>query len=170
MNSKTNPLPYVSIGPLKKCKVRIFYDLSPEYPVVAVVGLGPANAGYNELEEIDEKNENIRAAIAAGARALRDLGSISEIDVDGCENALCASEGANLGLYYFDELKAAHLKKSPVAVNLLDGDDKAAAEAWGTGVILSQAQNFCRSLMENPANIMTPTNFAELSAEKLKQA
>ena len=42
-----------SVGPINKGKVRIFYDVGPEMPIVAVVGLGPNNAAINELEELD---------------------------------------------------------------------------------------------------------------------
>ena len=156
------------IGPLKKCKVRIFYDVAPDLPVVAVVGLGPSNAGFNELEEIDEKNENIRAAISAGVRSLRDLGSIEEIAVDSCQNPVASAEGAKLGLYYFDELKGSSLKKPQVTVNLLK-NDPADEQKWNLGTTLSVGQNLCRSLMENPANIMTPTNFAKIATERLQK-
>lgn len=155
------------IGPLKKGKVRIFYDVTPELPVVAVVGLGPNNAGFNDLEELDEKSENVRGAISSGVRSLRDLGAIDEIDVDSCDNATAAAEGASLGLWYFDELKSAPLKKPLVKINLLASDDASAEQKWNEGITLAAGQNLCRSLEENPANIMTPTNFAKIASEKL---
>src|SRR6266487_2888155 len=64
-----------SAGPLKKAKCRIFYDLNDQYPLVSVVGLGPHNATYNELEEVDEDRENVRNAVAIGVRALRNVGN-----------------------------------------------------------------------------------------------
>ncbi|XP_046911850.2 cytosol aminopeptidase isoform X1 [Dermatophagoides farinae] len=156
------------VGPVKKCKVRILYDVSPELPIVGVVGLGPENAAYNELEELDEKAENIRSAIATGVRSLRDLGSVEEINVDGCLNPKAASEGANLGLYYFDELKAAALKKSQVKLHLLSNEISDESQ-WDSGVLLSNGQNLCRNLMENPANIMTPTKFAKIASDTLSK-
>ena len=155
-----------SIGPLKKGKVRVFYGITADLPVVAVVGLGPNNAGINELEELDEKNENVRVAIAAGVRSLRELGAIEEIDVDSCENPTAAAEGAALGLYYFDELKSAALKKPQVKVNLL-ANDASDEQKWNVGLTHASGQNLCRFLEENPANIMTPTAFAKIAAEKL---
>lgn len=147
--------------------MRIFYDVTPELPVVAVVGLGPNNAGFNDLEELDEKSENVRGAISSGVRSLRDLGAIDEIDVDSCDNATAAAEGASLGLWYFDELKSAPLKKPLVKINLLASDDASAEQKWNEGITLAAGQNLCRSLEENPANIMTPTNFAKIASEKL---
>ena len=39
--------------------------------------------------------------------------------------------------------------------------------AWNRGKILAEGQNLARSLMEAPANVMTPTRFAEIASEKL---
>ena len=144
----------------------MFYGISPDLPVVAVVGLGPNNAGFNELEDLDEKSENIRAAIASGVRSLRELGAIDEIDVDPCENATAVAEGAALGLYHFDELKSAALKKPQIKLNLLTSESLD-EQKWNIGLNLANGQNLCRSLEENPANIMTPTNFAKIASEKL---
>lgn len=146
--------------------MRTFYGLTQDLPIVAVVGLGPNNAGINELEELDEKNENIRAAIASGVRSLRDLGAIDEVDVDSCDNATSAAEGAALGLYYFDELKSAALKKPQIKLNLIQ-NDVSDEQKWNLGCMNAAGQNLCRSLEENPANIMTPTAFAKIASDKL---
>lgn len=130
--------------------------------------MGLNSAGFNELEELDEKLENVRSAVAVGVRALRDLGSVEEIDVDACDNAVAAAEGANLGLYYFDELKSTSLKKPQIKVNLLASDESTQAN-WNLGTTLANGQNLCRSLMENPANIMTPTNFARIAVDTLSK-
>lgn len=153
---------------MRKGKSRVFYEATSDYPVVVVVGLGSSEAGYNPMEEIDEKNENVRAAVAMGCRVLRDLGGIGEIDVDGCENPQAAAEGAHLGLFYYDFLKSERFKKPVVKVNFLTlGTDKGAQESWEMGRIHSEAQNLARILMETPANLMTPTIFAETASEKL---
>lgn len=152
---------------MKKCKTRVFYNVNSNYPVIGVVGLGNENASYNDLEEFDEKSENIRSAVASGVRFLRELGNIEEIEVDGCMNPKAASEGANLGLYYFDDLKAPALKKNPVKVDLLSNDNSNDETEWKDGLLLSNGQNLCRTLMENPANIMTPTQFAKIAVDTL---
>jgi hypothetical protein len=52
-------------GPgVKKGKGQIFYKLGPQFPVIAVVGLGKDGAGYNEEEDIDEGQENVRIGAA----------------------------------------------------------------------------------------------------------
>lgn len=154
------------LGPIKKGKVRVFYNLSSNLPLVAVVGLGPNNAAFNELEELDELAENVRGAVANGVRTLRDLGSVEEIEVDGCTRPTEASEGANLGLFYFDELKGTSYKKPKVKVNLLGGS-ASDQHKWSLGTKHADGQNLARTLMENPANIMTPTKFASIATEKL---
>ena len=67
----------------KKGKSRVFYDQHEEYGGIAVVSLGKQNAGYNELEELDEGRENVRTAVARGVKQLQDAG-IKSIDVEPC--------------------------------------------------------------------------------------
>lgn len=154
------------IGPLKKSKCRVFYDMISNYPVVAVVGLGPNNAGYNDLEEVEEDRENIRTAMAVGVRTLRDIGSIDEIDVDDCGDGVAAAEGSHLGLYYFDELKSEVFKKPVVRLNHFNNtNDSEAALKWNYGYLLANGQNLTRRLMETPANLMTPTHFANTAVD-----
>ncbi|XP_054167234.1 cytosol aminopeptidase-like [Oppia nitens] len=158
------------IGPLKKNKCRVFYGLSPTHPVVAVVGLGPNNAGYNDSEEIDEDRENIRSAISVGTRTLRDLGSIDQIDVDDCGDGVAAAEGSHLILYNYDELKGESLKKSNVNLNHLNvSKDPEAELKWNYGLTLAKGQNITRRLMETPANLMTPTRFGNIAVEELSK-
>lgn len=116
---------------------------------------------------MDEKAENVRSAVASGVRLIRELGNIEEIKVDGCLNPKAASEGANLGLYYFDDLKSPASKKNPVKVDLLSNDNSDDETEWNTGLLLSNGQNLCRTLMENPANIMTPKQFANIAVDTL---
>lgn len=149
---------------LKKGKSRIFYDLSDQYLVVAVVGLGPKDAVYNELEDIDEKRENVRVSVAAGTRTVRDLGLVDEIHIDPAGDSEAAAEGAALSLFYFDELKSDKYKKKPVKVDCYTGAD----DGWKKGLLLSEAQNVCRRLAEMPANLMTPTIFCETAQSLFK--
>ena len=135
---------------------------------MAVVGLGPNNAGYNDAEGIDEDRENIRTAIASGARTLRDIGSIDEIDVDDCGDGVAAAEGSHLSLHCYDELKGDSLRKPKIKLNPLSSStDSEAALKWNYGQTLANGQNLTRVLMETPANRMTPTIFANIAVEKL---
>ena len=67
----------------KKGKCRVFYGQDEEHGGIAVVSLGKQNAGYNELEEVDEGRENVRTAVSTGVKQLHEAG-IKSIDVDPC--------------------------------------------------------------------------------------
>lgn len=47
---------------MKKGKGQVFYHLGSQFPVIAVVGLGKNGCSYNEQENIDEGQENVRIA------------------------------------------------------------------------------------------------------------
>ena len=47
---------------MKKGKGQVFYHLGSQFPVIAVVGLGKNGCSYNEQEDIDEGQENVRIA------------------------------------------------------------------------------------------------------------
>ncbi|RWS24343.1 aminopeptidase-like protein 3, partial [Leptotrombidium deliense] len=159
------------VGPIKKGKSRVFYDITSDYDVVSVVGLGSNTAGYNELEEIEENRENVRVAVAAGLRGVRDLLNAScTVDVDDCNDAEAAAEGSNLAAYYFDELKSEIYKKKPVTIKLYNqGSNAETAKKWQKGEVLANGQNICRRLMELPANHCTPTKFAQMADEWAKK-
>lgn len=53
---------------MKKGKSRVLYGVSETFPVVAVVGLGPAEKTVDVLEERDEAKEAVRTAVAGGNR------------------------------------------------------------------------------------------------------
>lgn len=100
--------------------------------------------------------------MSAGARAIRTIGEIDEIVVDDCNDAEAAAEGGTLGLWVFDELKSEKYKTKPIRLGLLNNNaNPDALKKWERGVILSNGQNIARRLMEMPANLMTPTIFAD---------
>ncbi|XP_053114419.1 cytosol aminopeptidase isoform X2 [Hemicordylus capensis] len=152
----------ISGPPLKKGKTRIFYGLHEDFSSVVVVGLGKKKAGVNTQENWDEDKEAIRAAVAAGCRQLQDL-EVPHVEVDPCGDAQAAAEGAILGLYEYDDLKQ---KKKPEVDVQLHGSD--GIKAWEKGIIYAKGQNLARSLMEGPANVITPTRFAAIIKEKLQ--
>lgn len=43
----------------------MLFGLDEEFPLVSVVHVGKKGQGFNELEELDEGRENVRAAIAS---------------------------------------------------------------------------------------------------------
>ncbi|RWS13937.1 aminopeptidase-like protein 3, partial [Dinothrombium tinctorium] len=162
------------VGPLKKGKSRLYYDLSSDYDVVSLIGLGSETAGYNENEEVEENRENVRAAVASGLRSIRELFNTSvTIDVDDCKDAEAAAEGAVLAAHYFDELKQESSKKKPVTINLLNSGLVEAnaenVEKWQRGELAAKGQNIARRLAEMPANYCTPTKFAEMVSDLSKK-
>nr|XP_054766200.1 cytosol aminopeptidase-like [Lytechinus pictus] len=151
---------------LKKGKSRVFYGLNEEFSKVAVVGLGKKSAGVNDLEEIDEGRENVRVAMAAGVRLLRDVGC-KTVAVDPCSDAEAAAEGSVLSIFEYDELKAESSRKPKVNLSLLNRDNSSELHsAWKRGETMANAQNFARTLMEMPANKLTPTSFSEIAHNK----
>ncbi|XP_042872445.1 cytosol aminopeptidase-like isoform X2 [Penaeus japonicus] len=148
-------------GAVKKGKSRVLYGVSESFPIVAVVGLGPSETAVDVLEERDEAKEAVRTAVAAGCRSLEEAG-VSHIQVDPCGDAESAAEGAHLSSFKYQELKA---KKKPVpTLECLAKDD----ESWARGAVLAEGQNLARRLMETPANVLTPTNFAQEAVNSLE--
>lgn len=141
-------------GPLKAGKSRVLYGVSQEFPVVAVVGLGEKGKPSDANEEYDEAKEAIRVAVAAGCRSLEEA-NVNTILVDPCGDAEAAAEGSSLSIFRYQDLKT---KKRPVPnIECFDKE----AEGWLRGVTLAEGQNIARKLKETPANILTPTNFAQ---------
>ncbi|XP_073430733.1 cytosol aminopeptidase [Dendrobates tinctorius] len=148
-------------GPaLKKGKTRVFYGLHEDFPSVVTVGLGKQSPGVHQQELWNESKENIRAAVSAGCRHMQDL-EIAHVDVDPCGDAQAAAEGAVLGLYEYDELKA---KKKKKVSTMPYGSEE--LDAWQKGVSYAKGQNLARYLMESPANYVTPSKFAEIIQQK----
>ncbi|XP_030841471.1 cytosol aminopeptidase-like [Strongylocentrotus purpuratus] len=151
---------------LKKGKGRVFYGLNEELSKIAVVSLGKQSAGVNDLEGVDEGRENIRTAVATGVRQLRDAGCKTVI-VDPCSDAEAAAEGSLLSVFEYDELKAESSRKPKVNISLLNEDNSSEYhDGWRRGETLANAQNFARTLMEMPANKLTPTSFSEIAHNK----
>lgn len=171
-NSKSNQLlKLIEVSGLaeKKGKSRVFYGLDEEYSSVAVVSLGKRGAGFCEQEQLDLGRDNVRTAVATGVKELYDAGA-SVVHVDPCGDAEAAAEGAYLNLFVYDDLKAED-KKKPMPdlgcyVSYTDSPESI-QEAWKRGTVLGEGQNFARSLMEAPANKMTPTIFGKIAKEKL---
>ena len=81
--------------------------------------------------------------------------------IDGCGDDEAAAEGAHLGLWAYDFLKA---KKDPLKKLSLKplNDETGATNEWHWGVNKAKGQNFARTLMETPANHLTPKIFAKV--------
>ena len=84
---------------------------------------------------------------------------IEEVLVDDCGDGEAAAEGAHLALWSYDALKAKKETLKSLKINLLNEDN---STQWLSGVKKANGQNFARTLMETPANYMTPTLYAQV--------
>ncbi|KAL7737653.1 hypothetical protein ACLKA6_007761 [Drosophila palustris] len=141
----------------------LFNGLEGEFSCVAVVGMGPAGAGYNELEELDEGMENTRIAAGTGARALQ-LQRMAEVHVDGMDFPEQAAEGAALAVWRYNANKR---KKNRLATPKLHMYGKGDHDAWVRGLFKAESQNLARRLTDTPANQMTPSIFAQAAVDAL---
>lgn len=144
-------------------EVRLFYDLDPEFTAVAVVGLGKECLGYDSFEQMDEGKEAIRIAAASGARSLQNI-PIQKICVESFGHAESAAEGAALGVWLYQEKRK---KENQLRIPQLELYDDCDWTGWQIGLQKAAAQNLARQLMDTPANLMTPTSFAQNAVEVL---
>ena len=100
----------------------------------------------------------LRRAVGATVRVLKQKGVKRLAWVLGSGSAEAAVEGAMLGSYEPDRHKpsseAKPLESFLVAVA---AENTATTQAFGRGVILAEAQNFTRDLVNEPANKLTPS-------------
>ncbi|PSN46244.1 Cytosol aminopeptidase [Blattella germanica] len=151
-------------GPVpKKGEVRVFIKLCNEFSSVALVGLGKECQGYNDIEERDDGKETIRIAAAIGSQTLQQL-KPGKVCIESFGHSESAAEGAALGVWIYQELTNARRKLEIPALELWDDCDFA---GWHIGLEKAAAQNLARSLMDTPANMMTPTLFAQNSVDVL---
>lgn len=149
--------------PPHKGEVRLFYNLEPEFVAVAVVGLGKECLGYDSFEQMDEGKEAIRLAAASGSRALQNL-PLQKIFTESFGHAESAAEGAALGVWLYQEKKK---KEHQMFIPQLELYDDCDWTGWQIGLQKAAAQNLARQLMDTPANLMTPTSFAQNAVEVL---
>ncbi|KAJ6659414.1 hypothetical protein lerEdw1_019146 [Lerista edwardsae] len=166
ISGKLQELLAISGPPLKKGKTRIFHGLHQDFSSIVVVGLGKKGAGVNKHENWNEDKENIRAAVAVGCRQFQDL-EVPCVEVDPCGDAQAAAEGAILGLFEYDDLKTKKKPKVEVQLHKSGGIEAQDEDLWKKGCIYADGQNLARSLMEGPANHITPTRFAAIIKEEL---
>lgn len=86
---------------------------------------------------------------------------MSEVHVDDLGNATAAAEGALLANFKFQPYKSKKVE-FPSIHSAAENE----SEEWKKGVIYGNAQNFCKTLMDTPANYLTPTAFCDIVKEK----
>ncbi|KAF8992882.1 hypothetical protein BDQ17DRAFT_1432083 [Cyathus striatus] len=155
--------------PAPVATVRTFYDTpSGSGGVVALSSLGELYAKGNTKE--NAKRELVRKAVGAAVKQVKELEGVKEVGVDVAGDAHAAAVAAHLAQYKFT-LKTSP-NPSPFSTVKPAKDEKKLAfkplevsaeakKAWETGVVYAESQNLARTLMELPANMITPTAFTE---------
>ncbi|XP_001360446.3 cytosol aminopeptidase-like [Drosophila pseudoobscura] len=141
----------------------LFSGMDGDYQAIAVVGVGDYDAAFNEEEELDLGMENVRVAAGAGARALQMQG-MREVHVDSMGYPEQAAEGASLAVWRFNMNKR---KKNRTRTPKLEMYGKGDREAWTRGLFKAESQNLARRLSDTPANMMTPSVFAQAAVDAL---
>ncbi|CAG9765203.1 unnamed protein product [Ceutorhynchus assimilis] len=148
---------------LKPGKSFIYWGLDKDYPAVSIVGLENEKP-EDDIELRNAANENVRLAATAGIKSLDGAG-VKNIFVENFSNPESAAEGSVLASWKFQEYKA---KKDELpSVQLFESGDDSDCEKWNKGALKAEAQNIARKLADTPANLLTPTIFADYARELL---
>ncbi len=135
---------------------------------VMVVGLGARRGASAEA---------VRHAAATAARRARDLGAatvamhLAAEGVPARSRAQATVEGARLGTYRFDKYLKEKSSKVLTGVTVLEPDARqgaAAREGARLGEIGAAATSLARDLVNEPANVVTPTYLADRAREIAK--
>lgn len=143
------------------------------YQRLLVMGLG---------KKKDVTLERIRSIVSISARNVRRIHlndmavaeGFEDLGLDKLETASAIVEGVILGLYRFKKYVTTHKADDKAIKNFtIVVPDEASKELIekGTqrGIVLSEATNFVRDLVNEPANIMTPTAFANEAERVAKE-
>jgi len=161
-STRSTILEQLSVSNFKKPgDVRVLYNVGG-VKQVAVVNLGDRKQ-LNQGDNLEGKRlDAARTAAAIGVKALLNQ-NVQSIGIDISTSAHGAAEGATLATHSFDRLKNPKSRKPVVDIGpfLETIENVDPFLTWETGQIYGASQNLARSLMETPANLMTPKIFAE---------
>ncbi len=144
-----------------------------------IIGLGKANS----LTANEVRKAAGTAIRLARPRALRDVAiafpedrAIADEHIDALPCFLAAralAEGAIVADFDIDTYRSDRkdLSISSMTVLLPNADDetrKDAQRGWDEGVVLGESQNFTRSLVNEPGNVLTPTELGRRAAAMAK--
>jgi leucyl aminopeptidase len=136
------------------------------------VGLGPVRRGARARD-----TEPLRRAAAGAVRRARDLGAATvavfmpAAALSARDRAQAVAEGALLGTYRFDKYLKEKNGKVVRALTVLEPDRRSAAAARDgvrIGRITAEATCLARDLVNEPANVVTPTFLARRATEIAK--
>ncbi|KAK0500947.1 hypothetical protein EDD18DRAFT_1146702 [Armillaria luteobubalina] len=147
--------------PAKVGTTRIFYNTPPQQ-LTALSSLGD---GF-EKKAGTAKREVVRKAVGSAVKAVKAIDGVKDVKIDASLDPHAAAVAAHLAQYSFT-LKTSPTPsrfdpnlKEPIPEKLALSPDQSSKE-WDHGVVYAESQNFARTLMEMPANIVTPTAFTE---------
>ncbi len=125
-------------------------------------------AGLGKKDKVELDNYR-RSAALVYKRAKKD--KIKEIGIYAGESldykkSMAVAEGFVLGSYTFDKYKTKDKEEWEIkSVHIYNADEKGIQ----IGNILAQAQNFARSIVNEPGNVINPITFAQLAQEVAKE-
>jgi len=146
-------------GPPKAGQVRQLPSSDDEFDIITIVG---QSNKADPSENRDVNLENVRAAVANGVKALNGL-EIEKVQIAvDSETAQAAGESAKMTSWTY---KADKREKIPQQFSVFKNNS---IESFDQGLILGEAQNLARELMELPGNLLTPSIFADKCVELLE--
>jgi len=114
------------------------------------------------------------AVRSAHSAACKTLAFVRQSNLPSSESARVITEGAIYGDYESDTYKTRDKEGRPLEHFILVSEqslrDKEADEGIRRGTIIGEATNFTRALVNEPSNILTPTQFAERAAAMADKA
>ncbi|KAL0952074.1 hypothetical protein HGRIS_008710 [Hohenbuehelia grisea] len=139
---------------------RIFYD-TPASKVTALSSLGDKFSS----KQGNERREVVRKSVGKAVKALRDLDGVQDATIDASLDPHAAAVAAHLALYKFtlktDPPSAFNPNLKEAIPEKIKFSPVEQSKEWDRGVKYAKAQNLARTLMELPANMITPTKFCE---------
>ncbi|GAA6002546.1 hypothetical protein JCM10207_001174 [Rhodosporidiobolus poonsookiae] len=158
---------------------RTFYGVDGDKTVVAV-SIGKAKDRKGGEAEENALKEQARKTAAIATRTFQSIPSKSFL-IDPLSSAHSAAVGATLASFQWNLKTTSDAKKKlePVEIGLLGEQAAPTLESekakegriqldWESGKVYGEAQNFARTLMELPANRMTPTIFCETAQKQFE--
>ncbi|EKM60163.1 uncharacterized protein PHACADRAFT_85243 [Phanerochaete carnosa HHB-10118-sp] len=165
--------------PPKAGSTNLFFNTpsSGSQNITALASLGPSFSKHSMSE--NTKRELIRTAIGSAVQQVKALGegiNGREVAVDvAAGDAHAAAVAAHLALYGFNlkteppsSFSPNNQKPSPPRLSFSPIPANADEKAWQEGVVYAEAQNLARTLMELPANMLTPTHFCERAKKEFQ--
>lgn len=137
-------------------------------------------AGLGALEKIQV--QALLRASATAARYVQQTGAheialaidLEKAPFDAEELIQAEAEGALLGLYTFKKYQQAYANSNGRGVNKISlvtnrAMDRAIEQALRRGIVLAEAANFARDLVNEPPNVLTPAELANRASMMAKQ-